>query len=904
MSFLGAAHHLVRLSLSSYPQEFRERHGADMMATFETQLVEQSRVAGPAGVVGFAVRTAVSVFAAGLRERLGSRLREGSGRPGVVPVRGIAAILGEIRQDLQYGWRTIQRSPGMALTAILTLGLGIGAVTAVFSVVDTVLLKPLPFRSPDQLVRIWTAKPSVGLDRYFVAPADYAHMKRALNHFTDVAAYRSFETTVGPKDADPIRVPAGAVSWNFFRLLGTEPLLGNTFGPADEPAGASVVVLSYGYWRRAFGADPDVVGKTLHILGVANFPERTILGVMPPEFDLPADVDFWTPVPNLATGVAMYDRWLNVVGRMEPGAGRREAQLEVRSLARLLKTAAPERNSGWTLVAEPLHEALVGKAKPVLLLLFGSAALMLAIACANVANLMLLRAEHRVQETALRASLGAARSRIIRQLMTEHLLFAVFGSIAGFVIASFGIDILGEIGKTSFPRLEHVAANSHVLLFAIALSGVTGIVFGVAPSFKLARTDLTSALKQGDRGNSPGADRMRNMFVVMQLALSIVLVSGAALLARSFQHILRSDPGFSADNLVTMEIGLPVGRYGSFDEVERFYGALLQRVNDMPRVIASGIGSNIPLTAGLDYPGELEVVGSGRDRNQTLRPYFREVSGGFFKAMRIPLLRGRGFDGTEAEDTPGVVIVNESAAFALWRSNDVLGKEISGVKAVWGNIGEFRLDRARVIGVVRDVRYDGLKEKATPSIYFPYRQAPFRRMSIAVRTTADPRVVASRVRGIVRDMDAELAVSNIWTMNALIQRAAARDRFTLILAAVFAGVALVLAAVGVYGVMAYSVERRSREIGIRMALGAQSKQVLGAMLRHTAAVVATGALLGLAGAALAGRAVRSQLFEVSPYDPLVLAGVTLFLGAVAFVAALPPAIRAMHVDPVETLEQV
>ncbi|MFL6227268.1 MAG: ABC transporter permease [Pyrinomonadaceae bacterium] len=812
-----------------------------------------------------------------------------------------------IWQDMRYGLRVLSRHRGFTAVAVLTLALGIGANTAIFSAVNSVLLRALPYAAPDQLVLAWEVTPKGR--QTTVTPADFLDWRAQAASFSELAATSGVDFTV-TDEGEPARVRGASVSTNFFRLLGTSPALGRTFDGDGATAGDwHTVVISHSFWQSRFGGDAGVVGKTITLNGAAY----QIVGVMPREFRwqnlAPLSsagelAELFVPavrkdIPQLG---AQTDRdltasrktsYMRVVGRMKPNVSLAQAQSEMDAVAARLATQYPETNAGAGVRLIPLKRFLVGDSRPALLMLLAAVGLVLLIACANVANLFLARATTRRKELAVRAALGAARARLVRQLLTESVLLSLVAGGVGLLFAVWGVQGLVSLLPNDLPRLNDVAIDANVLLFTLAVSTVTGLAFGLVPALQVSRVDLTETLKEGT-GKATGAHgRSTRVLIVLEVAVSLVLLVGAGLLIKSFVLLQQVKPGFDPSKLLALNISLPPTKYATPKEKSRFFEQLLERIRAVPGVKDAGAALNLPFP-GDDILFPLRVEGEPEPApGEVSSINYQVVSPDYFRAMQIPLLAGRDISDADRADASGVVVLNEAAVKRYFAGADPLGKRI--------RLGSDDSPLLTVVGVVNDIRQRTLDAPPKPEAYVSYQQSPFGFMGVAVRTEGDPATLTGTVRGAVANLDAQIVSTNVHTMNELMSESLARQRSVSVLTGAFGLVALLLASVGIYGVISYMVTQRTREIGIRIALGARAGDVLRMIVGYGMGLTLVGVAAGLAASFALTRAMSGLLYEVSASDPLIYVAVALLLSAVALVACLVPARRAMRVDPMVAL---
>ncbi len=803
-------------------------------------------------------------------------------------------------QDLRYGLRSLLRTPGASVFAIIALALGIGANSAVFSIVNAVLIRPLPYPNSERLVAVWEDKINQGaVIRAWLSPADYRDFRESNQVFDQMGAFRAQSSVLAGHDL-PERVEAAAVSAGIFGLLGTKPVLGRVFAAdEDQPGKNSVVVLSDGLWRRRFGASPNILGSTLDLDGASY----QVIGVAPPGFRLPdSRSEIWVPYTPEPKELARRGlRTLTVIARLKRGVTPKQAEIGLQTIARNIAEIHPDSNAGYSAVLVPLNEQIVGDIRPTLWTLMGAVAFILLIACVNVANLLLARASSREKEMAVRTSLGASPGKIVRQLLTESTLLALIGGAAGLLLAEWAISFVVKLAPSGIPRVDEISLDWRVLMFTLAVSALTGLVFGLAPALESSRVDLNSLLKTSGRSASGhrGRSRMRNALVVCEMASCLALLICAGLLVRSLMHLGQVNPGFRADHVLTMQISLPRSRYSGL-KTEQFYKQLLDRVNTLPGVQSAGICRFLPLSgndASANFQIEGEPVLSSADQP---RAKFRAAGGEYFAALRIPLLRGRLFNATDGERTSKVVIINQAAARRFWPNQDPVGKRI---------LSGFDQDQwSTIIGIVGNVKHSGLDAEINPETYYNYLQIPPEAVAVAeasmalvIRTNTAPLAMVSAVRNEVRGLDPDQPVFDVKTMEDVVYGSVAQPRFRSLLLSLFAGLALLLAGVGLYGVTAYSVTQRSNELGVRMALGAEPGQILKLVMSHAMLLASFGLVIGVAIAFACARMMEGLLFGVRATDPASFGISCLVLLSIAALASFIPAVRATRIDPISAL---
>jgi len=806
-------------------------------------------------------------------------------------------------RDIRYGVRTLLQRPGFTLVAVVTLALGIGANAGVFSVIDAVLLRPLPFKEPERLVAVWSTDLRNPQSKLPVSGLDLADWRAESRTVESFGAWFTMDLTM-TGGGEPVRVKAKGVQEDLLGLLGVAPMHGRVFRAGDHYA----VVLSHAFWQRKFNADPKVVGQGI-TLGDESY---TVVGVMPPGFQFPIEAEAgnlwltwdWAKLPPAPTS-RRDARLSESIGRLRPGVSIKQAQAELDTIAAALRQQYPDTNKEIGVRLIPMEKNLAGEQRRALLILFGAVGCVLLIACVNVANLLLARAAGRQREIAVRAALGASRPRLILQLLTESLLLALTGGVLGSLVAMWSVDALLALNPVYLPGAERIGVDGRVLAFTLLASIVTGALFGLAPAWRASKVDLTTALKDGARtaSESKGSRRLRDALVVAEIALSLVLLTGAALLLHSFWRMRQADPGFDPRNVLTFRISLSYQKYEAAKAGE-FFRRLQSRLQTIPGVRAAANVFPLPLNderefddleAILDARFEIE----GRTLRPNDRPHYdpRTVQPEYFRAMGIRLLGGRDFDERDRDGRAPVAIINEAMARRYFAGEDPIGKRIRLSSLVTPKDQPMR----QIVGVVGDVKHRGVTAEARPEVYVPFAQAPFQEMFVAVKTDSDPASVTSAVRAAVLELDREQPIFNVKTMEQRLGQSVAGQRFNTLLLAIFAGLALLLAAVGLYGALSYAVAERTHELGVRLALGAQSRDVLRLVIGHGLKLVAIGLLIGLVGAVALTRLLGGLLFGVSATDPLTFFVVALLLVVVAVVACYLPARRATKVDPMVAL---
>jgi putative ABC transport system permease protein len=796
-------------------------------------------------------------------------------------------------QDIRYGLRMLLKYKGFTAVAVIALALGIGANTAIFSLVNGVLLRPLPFPDAQRIVYFEGNNPSSGINESNISFLDFMDWSQQTDLFASTAAYWTASANLGADGSEPERVPRAGVTSGFFNVLGVQPFLGRAFVPEDDKPGTiSSAIISHGLWKRRFGADPAIVGKQVQI----SSRPITILGVMPPGFEYPEQTQVWvTSAVSLAEEPRDNRSW-SAIGRLKPGVELKRAQTQISAIDARLAEQFHETNKGWDVKLWTLHERLVREVKPSLLALLGAVGLVLLIACANVANLLLARSAARQKEIAIRAAMGASRGRVLRQMLTESVLLSVIGGIAGLLLSIWLTDVLMSIVPEGAPRPEHIGIDYRVLTFALGVSALTGILFGIVPALQASKLDVTSALKEGGRtGEGHRRTSARSLLLIGEVALSLMLLVGAGLLIKSFLRLQEVRPGFNPHNVLMGMVALPGAKYKD-QQLPDFFRQLKERLEAAPGVQAVGGGINVPLAAsGYSIGRGFILEGQPLVRDNDIDANFSTVTGDYFKALQIPLLAGRTFELRDNAEAPKVVVINETAAKRHFGSPAAaIGKRLT----IWHDEKFTR----EIIGVVGDTKPGSLTGDNGAQIYVPHVQDPqWNFMAMVIRTAGDPAAFATTFRREVQALDKDQPVYSVQTYDDVVMNSLGTRRVSMQLFAVFACAALLLAAVGIYGVMAYSVTQRTQEIGIRMALGAQKSDVLGMVIRQGMTLSVIGVVVGLAGAFGLTRLIANLLFGVEATDPLTFVAIPLLLLFVALVACYLPARRAARLNPIKAL---
>jgi putative ABC transport system permease protein len=808
-------------------------------------------------------------------------------------------------QDLRYGWRTLTKSPGFSVVAVLTLALGIGANSSIFSLINAVLLRPLPFKEPERLVSVWERRASSNDANLPISGHEFAAWRDQSNSFEGLSINQGAGLNLTGA-GDPVSINALQVSADFFAVLGIQPILGRTFLAGEDKAGSNnVVVLSEELWKRRFGSDPEIAGRAVNL----NDKSYTVVGVIP-TLDFIPDMVLPINLPGEIEKVGKHSH--QVVGRLKPGVTIEQAQAEMVQIAARLEQQFPTNNVGHGVQVVSLHQDAVGDVRGPLLILFGAVAFVLLIACANVANLLLSRAASRQKEIAIRTAMGAQRARLIRQLLTESCLLAFIGGGIGLLLALWIVDLLPKIKAVNIPRIDHVNIDGRVLAVTIGLSLLSGIITGLAPALRSSRQNLVELMKEGARSSAGGARRrIGNLLVVTEIALALVLLAGGGLMVKSFIRLVRVDPGFDPHNVLRVDLSLPGPRYPKPEQLIRFYDGLMARIKALPGVEVVGATTQTPLGPG-DNWSFFSIEGRppaapGQETNAAMRT----VSVDYFRAMKIPLRKGRYFTESDArialpvmrwfeqqpypehynESQPApVIIINETMARMYFADEEPLGKRMRIIASPW----------LTIVGVVGDVHHTGLSTRPSPEMYLSDLQEPQGSMAVLVRSSGDPLALAGVVREQVAAVDKNVPVV-LTTMDQIFSESVGAQRFNMLLLSIFGALALGLAVVGVFGVINYSVSQRTQEIGIRIALGAGGRDIFRLVVGQGMVLALSGVGIGVAVALLLTRVITNLLFGVSPTDPLTFMVVSLLLSSVALLASYIPARRAMNVDPMIAL---
>jgi putative ABC transport system permease protein len=799
-----------------------------------------------------------------------------------------------IIQDLKFGVRVLAKKPGYTVVATLVTALGIGANTAIFSVVNAVLLRPLPFDHPERIVKLTNYNTKTGGTGSSFSYPNFADLRDENDSLEALTAYDDHGATLTGDDL-PERINGLDVGAQFFDVLGTKPLMGRTFSREDEQPGTQALIISYGLWQRRFGSDPNVLGRTLTLSGKI----KTIIGVLPGDFRFSFVNDppeyFETFDPKGQMEVQRGASFISVLARLKPTVTVQQAESDLQSVAAKLEEKFPQENASETVQLVSAQDDLVGKLRLALFVLLGAVGFVLLVACANVANLQLSRSAGRSRELAVRMALGAGRGRIISQLLTESIVLSLLGGAFGLLFAMWGIDLISAFVPSDVPRFKETSLDTAVLGFTLLATLLTGVVFGMAPAIQASRVDLNEALKDGGRGATEGRARIRtrSVLIVWEVALSLVLLTGAGLLIRSFIRLRNTEPGFNPKGVLTASVSLPAARYSSDEKSRAFYKEAIQRISQLANV--DSVGAILPLPLGENSISTSFTVEGQPDPGPAARPVAgaRIVTPDYIRAMGIPLVAGRIFDDRDTPDSPKVLLINETFAKRHFGDESAIGKRLAvGLNGIHGEI----------VGVVGDVRDKSLELDPRPEYYVPYEQVPVNTTTIVIRSKeANPLALAAATRGVIHDLDKDLAVYQVRPMSSLVEDSIARQRFSMSLLTIFSGIALVLAAAGLFSVMSFSVAHRTHEIGVRLAVGAQRRDVLSMVIGHGMRLTGTGIGIGLLASFLLTRLLESMLFGISATDSVTFGMVALLLSVISLLACYLPARRAARVDPMVAL---
>ena len=793
-------------------------------------------------------------------------------------------------KDLQFAARSLLKRPGFTLIVVFTLALGIGANAAVFSVINAVLLRPLPYRDADRVVTLWQNNIKAGIPRNDVSPANFIDWSEQSTSFEAIAGIEPFGfSMVG--DGEPERLSAWVVTSGFFQVAATDALLGRTFTAEDYvPGNNRVVVLGHGLWQRRFGGDRGIVGRTLNF----NGQPYVIVGVMPPQFQLPPDREIW--VPGIIQESQRQRRgatYWNVVARLKPGTTVAQAQEEMNGIAARLATQYPDTNGEMGVSVVPLFEQLTGHIRSALWILAAAVGFVLLIACVNVANLLLVRGAERQREFAIRRALGAKRLRLLRQTLTESLLLVLVGGVTGVLLASWLVKLIPALSSSKIPRVEHVSMDLRVVLFACGVSLLTAIVFGLVPAIQFWRNDIQSNLRESGRSAAtPVRQRLRKALVVSEVAIAIVLLVGAGLLLRSFVRLLQVDPGFAKENLLALQVFMP-RTYDKPEQLTGFFDQSIEKIRSLPGVETAAVIATPPFIV-LEQDANFNIVGRpAAPKGSEPSAFYAPVSSEYLNALSIPLKKGRFFTNFDKAGSPPVVVINETMARRYFPNEEPLGKRLV---VIFG-----REVTREIVGVVGDVLHNGLHVEPRAEMFVPHQQSASAHMTFLVKTRTEPASQLSAVKGAIREVNPRQTFAKTATMEELVSESLKQRRFNLFLLGLFALMALLLATLGIYGSISYSTRQRTNEIGVRIALGAQSRDVLRLVVGQGVALALVGVAIGLGAAFLLTRAIKGLLFGVSPTDPLTFLAISLLLLFTALIASLIPARRATKVDPLVAL---
>ncbi|MBK9316613.1 MAG: ABC transporter permease [Acidobacteria bacterium] len=808
-----------------------------------------------------------------------------------------------ILQDLRFGARMLLKSPGFTLIAVLSLVIGIGANSAIFSVVDALLFRPLPYQDADRLVILWNRSPGLNVEQDWFSPGQYIDVRTQNQVFEKIAVTigASFNMT---GRMTPERVDGARVSSSFFQLFELKPVMGRVLLPEeDKPKGARTAILSNRFWQSRFGSDAGIVGQTMTL----NGNSFEIVGVLPADFSFDKEVmpavnaiqnaDIFLPLPMSETAQSIRtNEDFNIFAKLKPGISVAQAQADMNLIAGRMKEQYPEvypPHGGLTISVVPLLDQVVGDVKLVIYVLFGAVGFVLLIACANVANLLLARSAVRQKEIAVRSAMGAGRSRILRQLLTESMLLSLVGGALGLAFALLAVKALHIFGPENIPRLKEISINGRALVYTFSIALLTGIVFGLAPALRASKVDVIDVLKDGARGSGTGHDRLRKLLIVIEIALSLVLLIGAVLLVRSYQRIITAHPGFNPQQVLSFRLSIPVTKYPEPESVIDFYRRVTGKIGELPGVLSVGTSYSLPMSS-VAFAWEPVTIEGYVPKNAQERiiTNVRIVSSGYFSAMGIPLVKGRLFDERDTRGEPGTVIIDEAMARRFWPDQDPIGRRMRrGDDDPWRTI----------IGIISDAKQFSPEKEPPIAVYYPSEQINARSMFLVIRTDSDPADMTQVVMRAIKSVDPEVPAFDLDSMEQRLHDSFARRRLAMVLLAAFALVAMLLAAIGIYGVISYWVEQRTHEIGIRMAIGARPFSILGLVISQTLILVLFGITIGLICAIAVSKVISSMLFNVSATDLFTFAIASIILGGVALLAGFIPALRAIRVDPMVSL---
>ena len=798
-------------------------------------------------------------------------------------------------QDIRFATRLLLKAPGFAAVVILTLALGIGANTAIFSVVSAVLLEPLPFPEPDRLVAVLHHNLQSGEVGKANSYLDFSDLRSQSKSIAAMAAYDEGSVTLTGM-GEPLHLSLGIFSADLFNVLRVPPILGREFSATEDKPGTHVVLLSYHLWKTKFAGDPSITNRQI----VLDGKSYAVAGVMPADFQFPLDSlpnDLWTTIAVDSDGFnERGSHYLRVMARLRRGVPFAAANAESAQIGDRLEKQYPDTNGHWSFVLLPEMQELVGNVRPALFLVLGAVGFLLLIACANAANLLLARAAARQREVAIRASLGAGKKRILRQLLTESMLLSLAGGAFGSLLAVWGVSALSSLPATKIPRMASAGVDGRALAFTLVVAVVTGVLFGLAPALHASRFNLFGALKEGGRTATEGIghSRVRGLLVVSQVSLAVILLLGASLLAESVYHLLHQSPGFDPQGLLAFNLDLPDPRYGKPEQSADFFKQLLPKLRTVPGVESASAVLPLPLSGDV-MRTSFAVAGRPMAKSDMPHAHVRAVGLDYFETMRIPLLAGRSFTARDDRNAPHVIIINQTLARTIFPGENPLGKRITPGMSVGKDVP------CEVVGVVTDIKHRNLWQTPDPEFYVPYDQNPVGGMSVVVRAQGDPMALVSRMRAVVKQQDQELPIYKAQRMEDYLETSVAQERFTSVLYGVFAAAGLLLAVVGLFGVMLYSVSQRTHEIGVRVAVGAVKADILGLILTEGLRITTTGIAVGVLGALFLSRVMKTQLFGVTATDPLTFLVVVVTLTLVGLFACYLPARRAMRVDPIKAL---